>query len=105
MPSKSSRSVPFSQSSALGAPNSAAATPALRRPRRWPLAFLGLALAAVVVSRAQGSNRRVVFLGLEKGVLLEHLLDFLLQLQRRQLQQADRLLQLRRQRQVLRQAT
>ena len=49
-------------------------------------------------------RRRRVFLGLEEGVLLEHLLDFLVQLERRQLQQPDRLLQLRRQRQVLREA-
>ena len=46
-------------------------------------------------------HRGVVFLGLEEGVLFEHLLDFLMQLERRQLQQPDRLLQLRRQRQVL----
>ena len=46
----------------------------------------------------------MVFLDFEEGVLFEHLLDFLVQLERRQLQQADRLLQLRRQRQMLRQA-
>ena len=40
--------------------------------------------------------------GFEEGVALEHLLDFLVQLQRGQLQQADGLLQLGRQRQVLR---
>src|SRR5262245_41079921 len=45
-----------------------------------------------------------LFLGFEERVLVEHLLDFLLQLERRQLQQADRLLQLRRQRQMLREA-
>ena len=38
---------------------------------------------------------------LQKGVLVEHLLDFLAQFEGRQLQQPDRLLQLRRQGQVL----
>jgi hypothetical protein len=50
------------------------------------------------------SSLRRGFVGLEEGVGLEHLLDFLLQLDGRQLQQPDRLLQLRRQRQMLRQA-
>ena len=47
---------------------------------------------------------RGLLLGLEERVLLEHLLDFLVQLERRQLQQPDRLLQLRRQREMLREA-
>ena len=66
---------------------------------------LGFALADTLGRRgALGQrleHRGVVFLGLEEGVLLEHLLDFLVQFERRQLQQPDRLLQLRRQRQVL----
>jgi hypothetical protein len=41
---------------------------------------------------------------LEKRVLVEHLLDFLAELQRGELQQPDRLLQLRRERQMLRNA-
>ena len=41
---------------------------------------------------------------LQKRVLVQHLLDFLAQLQRRELQQTNRLLQLRRQRQMLRNA-
>jgi hypothetical protein len=45
---------------------------------------------------------RGLLLGLEEGVLLEHLLDFLVQLERGQLQQADRLLQLGREGEVLR---
>jgi hypothetical protein len=46
----------------------------------------------------------VVGLQLQKGVVVEHLLDFLAQFERRQLQQPDRLLQLRRERQMLRDA-
>ena len=53
--------------------------------------------------RVEGTGRRIV-LGFQKRVLVEHLPHFLVQLQRGQLQQPDRLLQLRRQRQVLRQA-
>ena len=49
-------------------------------------------------------NGAGLVLDLEERVLLEHLLDFLVQLERRELQQADRLLQLRRQRQMLRQS-
>ena len=46
-------------------------------------------------------HRRVVVVHIQEGVGLEHLLDFLVQLQRGQLQQPDRLLQLGRERQVL----
>ncbi len=46
-------------------------------------------------------TRRFVEAQLQEGVLVEHLLDFLRQLERGQLQQPDRLLQLRRQRQML----
>ena len=41
-------------------------------------------------------------LALEQRVVLQEALDFLVEFERRQLQQPDRLLQLRRQRQVLR---
>ena len=116
MPSKSSRSVPFSQSSRSVVPNSAASTPAgsstLSLPVR-PSASASVALLALSV-RAGGRARvealelrlgqRRVFLGLEEGVLLHHLLDLLVQFQGRELQQPDRLLQLRRQREMLRQA-
>ncbi len=54
--------------------------------------------------RRRGVEGQRLVVGFEEGVQLEHLLDFLLQLQCRQLQQPDRLLQLRRQRQMLRQA-
>jgi hypothetical protein len=47
-------------------------------------------------------RRRMLLVRLQERVLFEHLLDFLLQLERRQLQQADRLLQLRREGQMLR---
>ena len=46
--------------------------------------------------------RSSLFRQLQKRVLVQHLLDFLAQLQRRELQQTNRLLQLRRQRQMLR---
>ena len=46
-------------------------------------------------------TRRFVQAQLQEGVLVEHLLDFLRQLERGQLQQPDRLLQLRRQRKML----
>ena len=49
-----------------------------------------------------GKGQRVV-IPLEQGIVRERLLDFLVQLDGRQLQQADRLLQLGRERQVLRQ--
>ena len=69
---------------------------------------LGLALAGALGARQplgeRLEGRRRLLLGLEERVLLEHLLDFLVQLERRQLEQPDRLLQLRRQRQVLRKA-
>ena len=48
----------------------------------------------------EGAGGCVLF-RLEKGVLVQHLADFLVQLQRRQLQQADGLLQLGRERQML----
>jgi hypothetical protein len=43
----------------------------------------------------------VLVLAFQQRVVLQHLLQFLVQLQRRQLQQPDRLLQLRRQGEVL----
>ena len=68
---------------------------------------LGLALAGALGRRdrlgERLERRRALLLDLEERVLLEHLLDFLVQLERGQLQQPDRLLQLRRQREVLRQ--
>ena len=48
--------------------------------------------------------RPIVGRELQKRVVVEHLLDFLRQLQGGQLQQANRLLQLRRKRQMLRNA-
>src|SRR6185312_7186942 len=48
--------------------------------------------------------RRILLGDFQKRVLVQHLLDFLAQFQRRELQQPDRLLQLRRQRQMLRDA-
>src|SRR5689334_15196612 len=65
--------------------------------------------AAIVIERA--ASRRWWFVGflaaafvaLEQRVVREEFLDFLIELQRRQLQQPDRLLQLRSERQVLRQ--
>jgi hypothetical protein len=66
----------------------------------FALAFTG-PLGAREAFRQRLECRRRFFLGLEKRVLLEHLLDFLVQLERRQLQQPDRLLKLWRQRQVL----
>ena len=63
--------------------------------------------AVVALALELGAGRRVeggeVFVRLEEGVLLEHLLDFLMELERGQLQQADGLLQLGREGQVLRQ--
>jgi hypothetical protein len=56
---------------------------------RWRLAD-GNALDGALTSCS-------VFVGLEERILVEHLVDLLLQLQCRQLQQPDRLLQLRRQ--------
>ena len=53
------------------------------------------------------NSRQILAIGcvvLEKRIVDEHLLDFLRQLQRGQLQQLYRLLQLRRERQVLRDA-
>ena len=67
---------------------------------------LGFAFAGALGARQplgeRLEGRRRVLLDLEERVLLEHLLDFLVQLERRQLEQPDRLLQLRRQREVLR---
>ncbi len=75
-----------------------------------PVAAVAAFSFVTLVCRLAGSLGRCgvvgqrFVVGFQEGVLLEHLLDFLLQLQRRELQQPDRLLQLRRQRQVLRQA-
>ncbi len=113
MPSKSSRSVPFSQSSRSLAPNSAAPSIAVGSPASG-LSPPGSAARSDSRSPARSAGRqplgerlearRRLFLGLEERVLLEHLLDFLVQLERRQLEQPDRLLQLRRQREMLREA-
>jgi hypothetical protein len=51
--------------------------------------------------QAKGFGWRFFFGALQKRVLVQHLVDFLRQLQRGQLQQADRLLQLGRERQML----
>ena len=72
-----------------------------------PRVALGVALARSVGRAPLGRRLEglpALFLDFEEGVLLEHLLDFLVQLQRGELQQPDRLLQLRRERQVLRKA-
>ena len=58
-------------------------------------------LSGAVARRWRG---RLHILPLEQGILLQQFLDFLVELQRGQLQQPDRLLQLRRQRQVLRES-
>ena len=47
-----------------------------------------------------GSSSSLV-VALEQGIFLQEALDFLIELQGRQLQQPDRLLQLRREREVL----
>ena len=116
MPSKSSRSVPFSQSSRSVVPNSAASTPAgsstlslLVRPSASAsveVLTLSVALADVLALRLSNcaSGQRQFLFRLEEGVLLHHLLDLLVQFQGRELQESDRLLQLRRQRKMLRQA-
>jgi hypothetical protein len=66
---------------------------------------------AVVVTHWRVRLRQAKFLArgfvgveFQERVVVQHLLDFLAQLQRGQLQQADGLLQLRRQRQMLRNA-
>ena len=71
-------------------------------------ALAELALLALGAGIGRGADtlqaelhRRVVFLGVKERVGFEHLLDFLVQFQRGQLQQADGLLQLGRERQVL----
>ena len=51
--------------------------------------------------RRRRHARRTAVLALEQRVLLQEALDLLVELDRRQLQQPDRLLQLRRQREVL----
>jgi hypothetical protein len=67
---------------------------------------LGLALSGAfrrgrpLRHRLEGPGE--LLLGLEERIRLEHLLHLLVQLERRELQETDRLLQLRRQRQVLR---
>lgn len=63
-----------------------------------------LADPGVGARQAELLARRGLVVALQERVVVEHLLDFALQLQRRQLQQADRLLQLRREGQVLRDA-
>ena len=55
----------------------------------------------VCLVQAKGFGGGFFFSALQKGVVVQHLVDFLRQLQRGQLQQADRLLQLGRERQVL----
>eukprot|EP01136_Pigoraptor_vietnamica_P012868 Opistho-1_new@53237 len=70
-------------------------------PRALP-GFVGLALGDRGALHRCVERGRRVFLHFEEGVLLQHLLDFLVKLERGQLQQPDRLLQLRRQRQMLR---
>jgi hypothetical protein len=83
------------------------------RPPASPSPRIGASLsrdpvggAASAGGRSRASRRGWAALsssiGVEEGVLLEHLADFLVQFQRGQLQQADRLLQLGRERQVLR---
>mmetsp|Transcript_42777 Transcript_42777/g.69785 ORF Transcript_42777/g.69785 Transcript_42777/m.69785 type:complete len:363 (-) Transcript_42777:210-1298(-) len=64
---------------------------------------LGAALGRRVRSQLGRADRELL-LRLQQRVAGEHLLDLLVQLQRRQLQQPDRLLQLWRQRQVLTEA-
>ena len=58
----------------------------------------------VGMQKAKLFTRSLVVFALKKRVLVQHLLDFLAQLQRGQLQKPNRLLQLRRKRQVLRDA-
>ena len=68
----------------------------------------GLGVEVVASHRRVGTlqpkllSRRFVAAALQERVLIEHLLYFLAHLQRRELQQPDRLLKLRRERQVLR---
>ena len=66
---------------------------------------LGLAVvladARIGLRQAELLARRLLAREFEEGVVVEHLLDLLAQLQRRELQQPDRLLQLRRERQML----
>ena len=86
-----------------------ASGPPRRRPRSCLSAARSLSArrsrSAALVRSASGSNGWPARPRRAPGrVLLEHLLDLLVQLERGQLQQADRLLQLRRQRQVLREA-
>jgi hypothetical protein len=66
---------------------------------------LGLPVAQrhrrVELRQAELLGRRGLLGHLQERVVVQHLVDFLAELQRRELQQPDRLLQLRRQRQVL----
>ena len=92
----------FGQRRALVA---ACAVVALRGARTLAVRALRARAGAVVGEAAV--QRRLVGVGrvlveVQEGVLVEHLPDLLVQLQRGELQQPDRLLQLRRQRQVLR---
>ena len=61
-----------------------------------------IALAALQSQALFVRQRRIVLF--EKRIVLQHLLDLLREFERGQLQQSDRLLQLRRERQVLRDA-
>ena len=61
----------------------------------------GMAYEAMNNAQAAG-NRLVVILTLEQRIFEQIALELLIQLKGRQLQQLDRLLQLRRQREVLR---
>jgi hypothetical protein len=76
---------------------------AARLRRRFKLAAV-LADRRVDVLQPELLTHRGLFRHFEERVFVEHLLDLLAQLKRRQLQQADRLLQLGRQREMLRDA-
>ena len=88
VPYMTSRQVPIHQavgtSSALG----------------FPIALAGTLVGGDPL-RQRVKGRCAFFLRLEEGVLLQHLLQLLVEVQRRQLQQTNRLLQRRRERQVL----
>ncbi len=66
---------------------------------------VALEVKSVVSGAAAECSPALLFgalLALQQRIVLQEALDFLIQLERRQLQQSDRLLQLRRQREVLR---
>jgi len=71
--------------------------------RRRRLAIGGRIVDGAIGQQTHRSVERIVE-PLEQGVIAQYLLDLLVQLERRQLQQPDRLLQLRRKREVLRSA-